>query len=107
MLPQNQRLNLRNEMDFFKSAYHIQTPYFRIFWKKSNFNATASVIVPKTNQLNAVKRNKIKRKIRSVLVELLPQLKNLKVAVVGYEKILNLSTPDLRQLIFESLSRIK
>lgn len=69
MLPQSLRLPLRQERNFFQSSRREQTPSFIFYWKKTNKQTRAAVIVPKKAVAKAVKRNMLKRKIRAVVFD--------------------------------------
>lgn len=107
MLPKQHRLDLREEKDFFSTARRIQTPFFRIFVQKYTGLSQATVIVPKTASLNAVKRILLKRKFRSALLPVVRNNNGFLIAVVVYEKALSLQVAEISRIINKKLEAIK
>lgn len=103
MLPLKHRLNLRVQKDFFKRAKRIQTPFFRIFVQKQERLSQATVIVPKTAKLNAVKRIALKRKFRNALLPFVKNNDGFLIAIVVYEKALNLKVAEIEKLISKKI----
>ncbi len=108
MLNKQFRLQLREETDFFSSSKKIHTPYFSLFYTKSeSFQAT--IIVTKKTFLLATKRNALKRKFRSALQSLLNKLIQLKikVAIVVHIKSAELSVSEIAQQIENNVQKIR
>jgi ribonuclease P protein component len=102
MLPRTHRLRLRTQKDFFGQAARVQTPSVRWFINTTDSKyATAAIVVPKTVERLATRRNQLKRKFTAALLPLLQNAQG--IMVVGIIKKTNSRASidpyeDIRQL---------
>lgn len=85
MLPRLYRLKLRTKESFFKNSSRVQTPNVRWFVHKTDSqSATAAVVVPKSVEPLATRRNRIKRVLKAALLPLLQDKSG--ISLVGIVK---------------------
>ncbi len=81
MLPKKQKLNLgkSNNRSIFSSSEKFKTAHF-LFFFRSGASFKASVVIPKRKVSLAAKRNRLKRRIYSILDD--HQIRNRKIQLV-------------------------
>lgn len=108
MLPQQNRLQLRNQPDFFQHAKRVYSPLFIIFWQKNTqpiFQAT--VIVSKKVSGKSTERNALKRKVRNALLPYSKENRSVKVIISVHPKMNVSSFEEIEQELQKTISRIQ
>lgn len=107
MLPPPLRLPLREYKDFFKTARKQFSPLFLIYWQKSDQpTSKAQVVVSKKVARSAVVRNRVKRKLRHVLSDVLPQRQGLSIVVIANKKTLLATSQELMNEVMVTLRKL-
>lgn len=107
MLSKIFRLNLREQVDFFTRCFKKHTPYFSLFYLKSDQFQTTVIVSKKICSL-ATHRNAVKRKFRAALQNILPKIKTtrLKIVIVVHEKGTHLTVSELTQKLQKDVQKI-
>lgn len=84
MLAKHQKLQLRQEKEFFKKAQRLVRQPFIVYIAHTHNTPSFTVVVPKRIATKATQRNRIKRVIYQIIQERLQTstLKNVAVALV-------------------------
>lgn len=97
MLPQQHRLILRQEQDFFGSARKQSTQHATIFYRGNDVgHPRGAVVVPKKMSPSAARRNRLKRQTRALLATLFARYPLQKFDIVVYIKT---TQPDLLEVV--------
>lgn len=94
MLPQENRLDLRHETQFFKTAKRQNAQSFQVWWRPSQ-DTQFAIIVPKKVSKLAVQRNILSRRMKSVLLKAKAQLSQKQLVVIFFPKGKNSSYDQL------------
>ena len=116
MLPKHLKLDLRSEKNFFSSCKKNHSQYFSFFYRKNEGKGLrVVVIIPKKTVRLATERNKVKRKIYSIINEVIKNSKNPKeitekninLAIVVNRKSVKEKAVNLVEIIKGNLIEIK
>ncbi len=103
MLPKNQRISKKdNFKEIFKKSSVFKAPYLKLFISNNSFgNFKTTVIVSKKVSNLATTRNKIKRKIRHILISAKENIpKNTTILIqVNDLKILEKKSSEIEKVI--------
>ncbi len=102
MIPRELRLPLRGSPGFFSSALKKENNKLLLFLSSGRENLGA-VIVPKRIENSAVKRNHLKRKMKSALLPILQSNANMHIVIVAKKKTSVLTNNELFSTINELL----
>ncbi|MBP9700083.1 ribonuclease P protein component [Candidatus Woesebacteria bacterium] len=94
MIPRELRLPLRRSPGFFSSSERKENKNVLIFLREGA-TSLGAVIVPKRIENSAVKRNSLKRKLKSVLVQILQRNLNIQMVVIAKKKTAVLTKNEL------------
>ena len=109
-------LSLSKNQDFksLLSGKKISNKYLTIFFKslsgKSNKYLNISFVTQKKEIGNAVKRNKIKRRLRNIMNQILKISKlnlNYSYLIITKKNIISASFSDIKEVIFKDFKKIK
>ncbi|NCN07801.1 ribonuclease P protein component [Candidatus Falkowbacteria bacterium] len=105
MLIRKYRLTKRNDFQsIFKTGYKNFNKFFSLRYKLNNLeNSRIAVVVSNKVAKKATDRNRIKRQVRSIISDFLPNFKQ------NFDVIINILSPSLNQeynIIQEELSKI-
>ncbi len=96
MLPKQHRLLLRKHVNFFSEAKRAWSTNLIFFTRPSNTTFTTTVIVPKKIEALATKRNLLKRKISTSLLQVISEITvPLEMVVVAKASAKNTTTTAL------------
>lgn len=103
MLPKKERISKKdNFKEIFKKSSIFKIPYLKLFISKNNSDKMkATVIISKKTSNLATKRNRMKRKIRHILIsskENIPQNINILI-LVSDSKILEKKSSEIKKEI--------
>ena len=111
----NKLLSLSKNEDFksLLAGKKISNKYLTIFFKnlsdKSNKNLNISFVAQKKLG-NAIKRNKIKRRLRSIMNEAVKKISinfNFSFLVIGKSTMLNREFKEIKEILFQEFRKIK
>ncbi len=107
MIPLKNRLQLRKIKDFFSKSQKVRGRFFTFFYQvqKEQLSQVA-VIAPKKQLPTAVSRNRIKRRVKAVVLPMIKEKPGLKMAIVVYSGINELSHAELKKEINKMISRL-
>ena len=104
MLSKHLKLDLRSEKKFFSSCKKKHSQYFSFFYRKNEEEGLKiAVIIPKKTVKLATERNKIKRKIYSIINEVIKNSKNPKKII---EKNINIAIVVNKKSVKEEVSNL-
>jgi ribonuclease P protein component len=108
MIPQYYRLQLRKEKTFFSTAKRLSTPNFSLFFTKSTDRFKTTVLVSKKVAAQSVRRNRIKRVVRSIITGVFKDFINCPylVVVVVKSSIVTTTSVKIRQELSLGLEKI-
>lgn len=103
MLPRSKRVSIHRFLEIIKKGEVIHSSFFIMRFVKTVSKSHFAVSVPKKVAKTAVERNKIRRRVYSVLKNLIPRLKHSNDVVLimkgGSER---LSILDLEKKMYEA-----
>ena len=106
-------LSKNEDFRFLLKGKKISNKYFTIFFdkiiNKDNNNLNISFVVKKKIG-NAVKRNKIKRRLKNIMSQLVNISKinfNYSYLIIAKKEIINAKFSDIKEAIFKDFKKIK
>lgn len=102
MIPRELRLPLRRSPSFFSSALKKENRNVLLFLTTGR-ESLGAVIVPKKIENSSVKRNQLKRKLKSALLPILRASSNIHIVIVAKKKTSVLTNNELFSTINELL----
>jgi ribonuclease P protein component len=109
MLPKKYRLPKREFKEIFKSGKRIHSPYFTIVYKKDLKleNPQIAVVVGLKVDKRATRRNKVKRRIKTILKDKLEDIPhNIKVIITTKNPVVNLKFENLHKILSIKLDQL-
>jgi ribonuclease P protein component len=92
MLPRSQRVSIHLFEDIMKRGGLLHSPFFVLRFSNTASKSRFAISVPKKVAKTATERNKIKRRVYSILRKLIPQLKqNMEMVMIVKSELTKLS----------------
>ncbi|MBR4270359.1 MAG: ribonuclease P protein component [Clostridia bacterium] len=108
MLKRENRLTKRKEFNYvYRKGSKLNFGQITIYSIKSKFAFPRFGISVNNKVGNAVLRNKIKRRLRSILCEYVEKIMHKNIIVVAHNEVIDLDYQSLKQLVYKAFSKGK
>ncbi len=108
MIKRENRLTKRKEFNYvYKKGSKLNFGQITIYFIKSKFSYPRFGISVNNKVGNAVLRNKIKRRLRSILCEYVDKIVHKNIIVVAHKEVCELAYQDLKQLVNKAFTKGK